>query len=52
MPDVVKDAINLGLESLGEQIRKKEQELIDTQETLNRLKEQKRSVEEYMKRTI
>ncbi len=52
MPDVVKDAINLGLESLGEQIRKKEQELIDIQETLNRLKEQKRSVEEYMKRTI
>ena len=52
MPDVIKDAINLGLESLGEKIETKEKELEVIQESLKGLREQKRSIEEYMKRTI
>ena len=52
MPDVIKDAINLGLESLREKIETKEKELEVIQESLKGLREQKRSIEEYMKRTI
>ena len=52
MPDVIKDAINLGLASLGEKINTKEQELEVIQESLEGLRKQKKSIEEYMKRTI
>ena len=52
MPDVIKDAINLGLVSLGEKIKTKEQELETIQESLEGLRKQKKSIEEYMKRTI
>lgn len=52
MPDVIKDAINLGLASLGEKIKVKEQELESIQESLEGLRKQKKSIEEYMKRTI
>lgn len=52
MPDVIKDAINLGLASLGEKIETKEKELEVIQESLEGLRKQKKSIEEYMKRTI
>ena len=52
MPDVIKDAIKLGLVSLGEKIKVKEQELESIQESLEGLRKQKKSIEEYMKRTI
>ena len=52
MPDVIKDAINLELASLGEKIETKEKELEVIQESLEGLRKQKKSIEEYMKRTI
>ena len=52
MPDVIKDAINLGLASLGEKIETKEKELEVIQESLEGLRKQKKSIEEYMKQTI
>ena len=51
MPDVVKDAISLGIESMSEKIESQEREVMALQESLAELKEKKRSVEEYMKRS-
>lgn len=51
MPDVVKDAISLGIESMSEKIESQEREVMALQESLAELKEKKRSVEECMKRS-
>lgn len=52
MPDVIKEAVNLGLESLDEKIKAAEVEFDEAAKNLEDLNKKKSSIEEYMKRGI
>lgn len=52
MPDIVKDAIQFGIDALDVKITELEAEYKATGEQLKELREKKRSIEEYMKRPI
>lgn len=52
LPDVIKESIQLGIEVLDQKIAIKEQEIYDAKGILEELKEKRRSITEYMKRSI
>ena len=52
MPDIVKETIQFGIDALDVKITELEAEHKAISESLEELREKKRSIEEYMKRSI
>lgn len=52
MPDIMKEAVGLGIEALDEKIKNYESDIETIKRNVEELKTKKRSIEEYMKRSI